>query len=118
MSEALPTDPERFRFSCPRDEVLHAMGKVVLKRDGDTNAVPGAFAQVTATEDEVRELKIVFGDEMRAAGLHDVRELLGHWVVVELQNSMVDVMPCKSAEHADMIYDTLLEVYENRGLFE
>lgn len=91
MSERITPHEQEEQYDTPRDEVLHLMCKNgwANESSGDTDNSPyGWFARISNTERELPELVAAFEQEIDEAGIGDINQLLGNFLLVENDGSL------------------------------
>jgi hypothetical protein len=104
-------------FTSAKDKVLYRMAKEDWsgKSSGDTRLLPGWFASLTASPDELPQIVAVFGDALDEAGLESSYSLVGHWIIHEAQDHTVKTYGFDTEEQMHLVYDSLQEVFEQWG---
>lgn len=95
MKERDPTkNPEHFEYRSARDHVLHDMALTdwANQSGGDTESHVGQFWRISNSEAELHEVVQAFEQSIESAGLGDTRELIGHFLVAETEDSRIVVM--------------------------
>ncbi|WP_192378763.1 hypothetical protein [Rhodococcus rhodochrous] len=109
MKERDPTqNAEHFHYKNSRDHVLHdmALNGWANQSGGETESHVGQFWRISTSADELAEVVGAFEREIEAAGLTDPTELIGHWLLCELDTADIVVMEYHSERG-------LLEDFEN-----
>lgn len=91
MSERITPHEQENEHDAPRDEVLNAMCQNGWANEsgGDTDNSPyGWFARISTTKPELTELVAAFEQEIDAAGLDDINQLLGNFLLVDNAGSL------------------------------
>lgn len=111
MSELPPEQAPR--FASPRDEALFLLAHEgwANRSDGALDSPVGWFAAVSNSAVELPEILEIFEDDLRAVGLTDPLELLGHFLLTESSEGAVAVYSFWTEEQVLDVYGQMARRY-------
>lgn len=115
-SEQLRGERERKgKFDSARDEVLWQIGLEGWGNEsgGASDSPTGSFIRVCIAENELAEIVDAFTDVLHSAELDDPAQLVGNWILAEVEMGFVRAVQAATEELAIAAFKELETVYEN-----
>jgi len=97
----------------PRDQLLHAMARQdwANESNGNVEAPTGWFCRISNSPEELPEVFGAFPEQITEFAKFDLRELVGHFLLVENDQGQIFVTEYDSEDEVKAEFDYLSDVY-------